>query len=134
MRFVGLGICALAIAAGGCAGRHSSLKTAAAAPATQVSGVWDGVNRSTIEQGMGAGDTRIEKQEWHLTQAGNAISGYYIAALTFVSGDGRPYVCSRQPQFEAVQRFDVGGSVRGGVVELDEIAQKASRGRCDPGA
>jgi hypothetical protein len=62
------------------------LKTAAVTAPTQVAGVWDGVNRSTIEQGMGAGDTRIEKQEWHLTQSGDAITGYYIAALTFVSG------------------------------------------------
>jgi hypothetical protein len=98
-----------------------------------VDGVWDGLSRTTIDEGVGAGDTRIEKQEWHLTQVGSAISGYYIAALTFVSGDGRPYVCSRLPQFEAVQRFDIGGSVRGGVVEIEEIAQKASRGRCDPG-
>jgi len=101
---------------------------------TQVSGVWDGVNRTTIDQGMGAGDTRIEKQEWHLTQMGDAIAGYYIAALTFVSGDGRPYVCSRQPQFSTVQRFDVSGRVRSGAVEIDEVTQRAAQGKCDPGA
>jgi hypothetical protein len=133
MRFFGLGICALAIAAGGCAGRVPKAGTAAGAP-TQVAGVWDGVNRSTIEQGMGAGDTRIEKQEWHLTQTGETIAGYYIAALTFVSGDGRPYVCSRQPQFSTVQRFDVSGRVRAGTVEIEEITQRAAAGRCDPGA
>jgi hypothetical protein len=133
MRFAGLGICALAIAAGGCAGRLSAGKSAGAS-AVQVAGVWDGVNRSTIEQGMGAGDTRIEKQEWHLTQTGDAIAGYYIAALTFVSGDGRPYVCSRQPQFSTVQRFDVSGRVRAGAVEIDEVTQKAAVGKCDPGA
>jgi hypothetical protein len=133
MRSFGLGICALAIAAGGCAGRVPKAGTAAGA-ATQVSGVWDGVNRSTIEQGMGAGDTRIEKQEWHLTQTGDNIAGYYIAALTFVSGDGRPYVCSRQPQFSTVQRFDVSGRVRAGAVEIEETTQRAAAGRCDPGA
>jgi hypothetical protein len=133
MRFVGFGICALAIAVGGCAGRRPAAKTAANAP-TQVAGVWDGVNRSTIEQGMGAGDTRIEKQEWHLSQEGDAIAGYYIAALTFVSGDGRPYVCSRQPQFSTVQRFDISGRVRAGTVEIEEVTQRAAQGRCDPGA
>jgi hypothetical protein len=133
MRFAGLWLCALAITAGGCAGRHSSVKTANAVP-VQVSGVWDGVNRTTIDAGLGAGDTRIEKQEWHLTQTGDAIAGYYIAALTFVSGDGRPYVCSRQPQFSTVQRFDVSGRVRSGALEIEEVTQRAAAGRCDPGA
>ena len=135
MRFAGLGIFTLlfATAATGCAG-HAPKPTTAAAPAPQVSGVWDGVNRSTIDAGMGAGDTRIEKQEWHLTQTGETIAGYYIAALTFVSGDGRPYVCSREPQFSTVQRFDVSGRVHAGDVELDELTQRAATGRCDPGA
>jgi hypothetical protein len=133
MRFAGFGLCALAVAATSCAGWHPTPARARALP-TAVSGVWDGVNRTTIDDGIGAGDTRIEKQEWHLTQSGEAISGYYIAALTFVSGDGRPYVCSRQPQFQAVQRFDVGGQVRGGAIEIEELAQKASQGRCDPGS
>jgi hypothetical protein len=136
MRFGSLGICALAFAVSGvvgCGGHHPATSTAAKAP-SQVSGVWDGVNRSTIEAGMGAGDTRIEKQEWHLSQEGDAISGYYIAALTFVSGDGRPYVCSRQPQFSTVQRFDVSGRVRAGKVELEETTQRSEQGRCDPGA
>jgi hypothetical protein len=133
MRFAGLGICALAIAAGGCAGRHPAAVTVAT-NASQVSGVWDGVNRTTIDAGMGAGDTRIEKQEWHLSQEGDAIAGYYIAALTFVSGDGRPYVCSRQPQFSTVQRFDVSGHVRAGAIEIEEVMQRAAQSRCDPGA
>src|SRR3954452_19526879 len=135
MRFAGFGICALAAVAASCAGRHPNPATAGKlAGATALAGVWDGVNRSTIDDGIGNGDTRIEKQEWHLTQAGEAISGYYIAALTFVSGDGRPYVCSRQPQFQAVQRFDVSGRVNGGLVELEEVTQRASQGRCDPGS
>jgi hypothetical protein len=135
MRFAGLGICALAVAAsGGCAGRHPTPLTVATATPSQVSGVWDGVNRTTIDAGMGAGDTRIEKQEWHLTQDGDAIAGYYIAALTFVSGDGRPYVCSREPQFSTVQRFDVAGRVRAGAIEIEEVTQRAAQSRCDPGA
>jgi hypothetical protein len=134
MRFAGLGICALAIAGGGCAAHHPTLATVASLSPSQVSGVWDGVNRTTIDAGMGAGDTRIEKQEWHLTQSGEAIAGYYIAALTFVSGDGRPYVCSREPQFSTVERFDVSGRVRAGAIEIEEVTQRAAQSRCDPGA
>ena len=138
MRFPGLFCSALLIAAGGCATHPSpavSTPARAQARVTEVSGVWDGTNQSTIQVGLGAGDMRIEKQEWHLTQAGDTISGYYIAALTFVSGDGRPYVCNRQPRFSATRRFDVSGRVQGGVVEIEELEQQlaSQASRCDPG-
>ena len=123
----------LIIAASSCAGRRPGLANGGAA-GVEVAGVWDGVFRAILRDGAGSGDTRIEKQEWHLAQAGSAVSGYYIAALTFVSGDGRPYLCNREPQFSTVQRFDVSGQVRGGVVEIQEIAQRSTQGRCDPGS
>jgi hypothetical protein len=136
MRLAGASIFALAVAAASCAGRKPTVVSVASVPAPLVAGIWDGMVRATISEGMGSGDTRIEKQEWHLTQAGGAITGYYIAALTFVSGDGRPYVCSRQPQFSAVQRYDVRGNVHraDGGIDLEEIAQQATEGRCDPGS
>jgi hypothetical protein len=120
------------IAAAGCVGHRTGIANGGSAP-LMVAGVWDGVSRATLSDGAGAGDTRIEKQEWHLAQTGESVSGYYIAAMTFVSGDGRPYMCNREPQFSAVQRYDVSGRVRGGVVELQEIAQRSTQGRCDPG-
>jgi hypothetical protein len=127
------------MAALGCAGvgQKPAVTTAASRPSgPEVAGVWDGVLRATITEGIGTGDTRIEKQEWHLTQTGGTIAGYYVAALTFVSGDGRPYVCSRQPQFSAIQRFDVAGRIRdgsGGQIDLEEVTQQSAQGRCDPG-
>ncbi|HMC95323.1 MAG TPA: hypothetical protein VKO16_11190 [Polyangia bacterium] len=142
---------ACAVAAGGCAARPMppannpnlpNNPTNAANPnlsthpgGSEVSGVWDAMSQTTIGEGIGAGDTRIEKQEWHLTQDGRAITGYYIAALTFVSGDGRPYVCSRQPQFSAMQRFNVVGRVLGGQIEIQELEQRAAQAgnHCDPG-
>ena len=120
------------IAVAGCVGHRAGIANGGSAPVV-VAGVWDGVSRATLSDGAGAGDTRIEKQEWHLAQTGESVSGYYIAAMTFVSGDGRPYMCNREPQFSAVQRYDVSGRVRGGVVELQEIAQRSTQGRCDPG-
>ena len=136
MRFAGSVMYACAVAAGGCAARHTPPPNVAArALPAEVSGIWDAMSQTTIGEGIGAGDTRIEKQEWHLTQDGGAITGYYIAALTFVSGDGRPYVCSRQPQFSAMQRFNVSGRVRDGLVEIQELEQRAAQAgnRCDPG-
>jgi hypothetical protein len=149
MRFVGFVVSMFAVATGGCAahpappvnappmpGSQTAGQAASrTAPGSQISGVWDALSRTTIGQGIGAGDMRIEKQEWHLSQAGSAISGYYITALTFVSGDGRPYVCNRLPQFSATQRFNVAGEVRGGHIEIEEKEQRATEkgNRCDPG-
>jgi hypothetical protein len=138
MRFAGSCICAFAVAAASCAAGRATpgpRSAADAADSAQVSGVWNALSQATIGEGASAGDTRIEKQEWHLTQAGSAISGYYIAALTFVSGDGRPYLCSRQTQFSATQRYDVTGRVRDGLVEIQELGLEIAAGvsRCDPG-
>src|SRR5580692_5948490 len=145
MRFVGLVVCVFTVATGGCATHPAppvnappmatSQTAGKTVPASLISGVWDALSRTTIGQGIGAGDTRIEKQEWHLSQAGSAISGYYITALTFVSGDGRPYMCNRLPQFSATQRFNVAGEVRGGRIEIEEKEQRATEkgNLCDPG-
>jgi hypothetical protein len=135
MRFAGLVACGFALAVGGCA-THPTPRVSTPTPlaASEISGIWDALSRTTIGDGAGAGDTRIEKQEWHLTQAGNAISGYYIAALTFVSGDGRPYLCSRRPEFSATQTFNVAGRVHDGQIEIEEKEQRAGQeGRCDLG-
>ena len=43
--------------------------------------------RETVAEGLAAGDTREERQEWHLDQRVAARSrGYYLATLTFTSG------------------------------------------------
>ena len=122
-------------AAGCAAHRQPTANTGSSAAGPQVSGVWDAVTSGTIDEGVAAGDVKIEKQEWHLSQSGSAIRGYYIAALTYVSGDGRPYVCSRQPQFSAFQRFEVAGHVKAGAIEIQELgqAENATANRCDPG-
>jgi hypothetical protein len=80
---------------------------------SSLAGIWSGFQKETISEGVAAGDTHIAKQEWHLSQSGRRISGYYVEAETFVSGDGRPYVCNRQPQFSTVTRFDIAGTLDG---------------------
>ena len=73
MRWAGVSIFALAVAAASCAGRKTTVANAASVSAAEVAGIWDGVVRATISEGMGSGDTRIEKQEWHLAQSGGAM-------------------------------------------------------------
>jgi len=132
---LGLVMASLGGAAGCAALRPAPASAGSAAAGPQISGVWDAVTSATIDEGVAAGDVRIEKQEWHLSQSGSAIRGYYIAALTYVSGDGRPYVCSRQPQFSALQRFEVAGHVKAGAIEIQEMGQAENprENRCDPG-
>ena len=76
MRFGGFLFSTLAIDRGRLrahrASRGAGERRRGAHPPLVLSGVWDGVSQTTIANGMGAGDTRIEKQEWHLTQAGEA--------------------------------------------------------------
>jgi len=130
-RLLLLGVTAgMQTAAVGCATHPPLRSQTAAAPSVQVAGVWDGTVRETVTDGLAAGDTREERQEWHLDQRGRTVSGYYMATLTFTSGDGRPYVCSRQPQFSAVVRVDVSGSLNGRSLSLIELAQRTSEGPC----
>lgn len=136
MRFAGRHLLMVGLLVSGCAGQSRPVARPGDAnlAATAISGVWDGQLKETLTAGMGAGDTRVEKQEWHLNQSGPKISGYYLAASTFTSGDGRPYVCSRQASFSALVRFDVTGHVQAsdGSIELDEVTQNPAEGRCTP--
>ena len=120
----------LQAAALGCATGARPHTQTAAAPSAEVAGVWDGTFSQTVTEGQAAGDTREERQEWHLDQRGRNVSGYYLATLTFTSGDGRPYVCSRQPQFSTVVRVDVRGNLNGHALSLIELAQQSSEGPC----
>jgi hypothetical protein len=136
MRCARLGLLFVGFFAGGCAGRSlppASDVSSVSTPSAVISGVWDGLVRETISEGVSAGDTRVEKQQWHLAQKGQQISGYYVSALTYTSGDGRPYVCSRQASFSVLIRFDVSGRVQENGIVLDEITQQASDGHCSPG-
>jgi hypothetical protein len=97
-----------------------------------VAGVWEGFSQGTIADGLGAGDTRIERQAWRLKQSGNAISGFYVLELTMISGDGRPYLCSQEPRFSTLLRFEVRGRAQAGGIEIEEVGDALSKGPCRP--
>jgi hypothetical protein len=77
-------------------------------------------------------DTRIERQAWRLTQSGNAVSGFYVVELTMISGDGRPYMCSREPRFSTLLRFDVKGVVDKDGIVMEEVGDMRAKGACRP--
>src|SRR4051812_32806650 len=96
-RMVGLALCGSLVA---CAAIPSN-KRGAATSAENVSGVWEGTFSSTVSDGVGGGDTRLERQAWQLSQQGKQVTGFYVVELTMVSGDGRPFLCNHEPRFSA---------------------------------
>src|SRR3954452_2012962 len=119
---------ALCAAVGGCA----TMRAGGGSRDRQVvvAGVWEGMSQSTLQEGNGAGDTRIERQSWRLDQKGDTISGYYVVELTMISGDGRPYLCSREPRFSTLLRFDVRGRIGRDGIDLEEVGDVMARGTC----
>jgi hypothetical protein len=97
-----------------------------------VAGVWEGFSQDKIDDGLGAGDTRMERQAWHLRQSGSAVSGFYVVELTMVSGDGRPYLCSREPRFSTLLRFEVRGRADSGGIQIEEVGDALAKGPCRP--
>jgi len=97
-----------------------------------VAGVWEGMAQSTLPDATGPCDTRIERQAWRLDQKGNTVTGFYVVELTMISGDGRPYLCSREPRFSTLLKFDVRGKVAGDAVELEEVGDVKAKGPCRP--
>lgn len=120
------------VSGGGCAIHGAAPARGVARPtaALAITGVWQGTVHETVTEGLAAGDSREEQQEWHLDQSGRSISGYYLAMLTYTSGDGRPYACNRAPKFSASLRIEVSGRMRGNSIDLSETARHASAGHC----
>src|SRR4051794_25755169 len=116
---------------GGCATLHG--KGGRGSSKAPLAGVWEGVFKGTLgEGGTGSGDTRIERQAWRLAQTGDSITGFYVVELTMISGDGRPYLCSREPRFSTLLRFDVRGRVARDGIEIDEVGEVWAKGACRP--
>jgi hypothetical protein len=114
----------------GCAAGGAGRK--ARGPTPVVEGVWEGFAQDTIAEGVGAGDTRMERQAWHLRQKGAELSGFYVVELTMVSGDGRPYLCSREPRFSTLLRFEVRGRAGSDGIEIEEVGDALAKGPCRP--
>jgi hypothetical protein len=123
----------------GCAaGPQGGIRTkTASAPAqsvrgghTDATGVWDWSFRSQDNQG----DERFEQEEWHLSQKGSRIEGYYLRVVDMRSLDDRLFRCNQKVAFMKVTRVRVAGQIEGNRVQLRETAFDAKPGPCDDGA
>ena len=118
----------------GCAGtpRRADSHLAASADLPAVDGIWEGLSQDTLSDGVGAGDTRIERQAWELRQTGRTITGYLVTELTMVSGDGRPYLCSHEPRFSTLIRFEIRGVVGPQGLRFEQVGEALAKGPCRP--
>jgi len=97
--------------------------------APDVSGTWDW----DVEERNDDGDTRVEREVWHLSQKGRDIEGYYDRVLTVHSGDGRPFECYQNTRYEKFTRFRISGSIEGALVRLRETSYETRPDPCDRG-
>jgi len=96
------------------------------APAA-VGGTWVWELRSIDAEG----DERVEREEWHLAENPDGVSGYYDRTVARVRGDGSNFVCNGQPRYETTTRYNVSGQRFGDKVTLTETDYKAARNPCD---
>ncbi|MBI5481380.1 MAG: hypothetical protein HY906_21150 [Deltaproteobacteria bacterium] len=128
-----VGVVALATACvgafAGCGSRPPVVRAAPAPPGPDVSGTWDW----DVEERNDEGDTRVEREVWHLTQKGREIQGYYDRVLTVLSGDGRPFECYQDTRYQKFTRFRIMGSIEGAMVRLRETSYETRPDPCDGG-
>ena len=83
-----------------------------------VSGLWVWEHRGLVP----GGDEKQEREEWHVTQEGSKLSGYYDRVVRQVSVDGHAYRCSLSLDFQIATRYQITGEVRGNQVVIYEAS------------
>jgi len=123
--------------ASGCAATAPRARVATAAQTrtadagvADATGTWDWMFRSTDDQG----DMRVEQEEWHLSQKGGHLEGYYDRAVTMMSVDERLFRCNQRLGFTKTTRVRVAGNIEGDRIVLREVGFEAKPGPCDDGA
>ena len=80
------------------------------------------------------GDEKQEREEWHVTQDGAKLTGYYDRVVRQVSTDGHAYRCSMALEFQIATRYQIRGEVRGSQVIIYENSfEVLSPNACDNG-
>jgi len=117
----------LVLLAVGCAhGGASSSAGRDLGPLSNVSGTWDWIVSTSDEDN----NKRIEQEEWHLRQSGDALDGDYLRTVTVISGDDNLFRCNGEKRFQKRMRFQVQGRVRGAQVQLREVGVEIEPGPC----
>jgi hypothetical protein len=91
-----------------------------------LTGVWDWIISSNDDDN----NRRIEQEEWHLSQDGDQIDGFYLRTVTVVSGDENLFRCNGEKRFQKRMRFRVHGRMSAGDVALRETDIEVEPGPC----
>jgi len=76
------------------------------------------------------GDLHAEREEWHLTESGNEISGYYVRSLERRRSAG-VFACNNSGVIQGSTRFVVKGHRFGNKISLSEVDYQATPNPCD---
>ena len=76
------------------------------------------------------GDLHVEREEWHLTETGNELSGYYVRSLERRRSSG-VFACNNSPVIQGSTRFVVKGHRFGNKISLSEVDFQATPSPCD---
>ena len=96
-------------------------------PSAPLGGTWIWELRSIDAEG----DERLEREEWHLTENPDGVSGYYDRTVARARGDGTSFACNGQARYETTTRYNVSGQRFGDKLTLTETDYKAMRSPCD---
>ena len=95
-----------------------------------MSGLWVWEHHGTVP----GGDEKQEREEWHVTQDGARLTGYYDRVVHQVSADGHAYRCSMALDFQIATRYQFNGEVVGNDVRIYESSYEVlSPNACDNG-
>jgi hypothetical protein len=107
-------------------GARPEAEASAANASVAVDGTWEWELRSIDAEG----DERVEREEWHITEATDGIRGYYDRTVRRVRADG-VFTCNGQGRYETATRYTITGQRFGDKLTLTEIDYKAAPSGCD---
>ena len=114
----------LAVAGEGGDVRQASMQAEQSLP---VAGTWVWELRSIDAEG----DERNEREEWHIAETADGVTGYYDRTVARTRGDGSNFSCNNQPRYETTTRYNVSGQRFGDKLTLTETDYRAMRSPCD---
>ena len=94
-----------------------------------LAGVWEWQFRGADPDG----DLHVEREEWHLSETGNEISGYYVRLLERRRSSG-VFPCNNSGVIQGSTRYVVRGHRFGNKVSLAEVDYQTTPGACENGA
>jgi len=76
------------------------------------------------------GDLHVEREEWHITETGSEISGYYVRSLERRRSAG-VFACNNSGVIQGSTRYVIKGHRFGNKISISEVDYQANPSPCD---